>query len=371
VTSEFRLYFDGEPATRDQLDQVGTISVDQQLDMAWEARFEIPICTDAEGRWTGGDQPFTASFARVRVEIRVGDGSFVPLIDGPVVGADTQMSSEPGQSSLTVLVHDDSVYLNRNEDIERFDDKLDHEVAQELFRRASQIADTDVETTPAPATARPPVVVQRGTAMQALRRLARRQGMHAYVLPGKQPGQSIGAFKKLPVKPDGLPDLILLGTDRNVTTFHASRNAQRPSSVRAYSLDVADKTVTTATSSFRNLELLGDDTALTSEDDAATRLARPGADDAVDPNQLVQGEAAHDSFAFSANGSVLGDCYSGVLTPYRVVAVRGVDTPLNGDYLVSRVGHRLTRSEYSQSFELQRNAVSSTASSAGPLGAIF
>src|SRR6266581_3026626 len=98
-TSEFRVYFDGTAATKAQLDQIDTISVEQQLDMAWEARLEIPIRTTDDGRWTGADQSFASAFARIRVAIRIGDGSFVPLIDGPVVGTDLRMSSQPGQSS--------------------------------------------------------------------------------------------------------------------------------------------------------------------------------------------------------------------------------------------------------------------------------
>jgi hypothetical protein len=371
ATSEFRVYFDGTAATKDQLDQIETISVEQQIDMAWEARLEIPIRTSDDGSWTGPEQSFASAFKRIRVEIRIGDGSFVPLMDGPVVGADTRMSSQPGQSSQTVIVQDDSVYLNRNADIERFDDQADHEVARTLFSRVSQITTRQIEETPAPATSRSRSTVQRGTAMQILRELARRQGMHAYVLPGAQPGQSIGAFKSLPRQGDGLPDLILVGDDRNVADFHVAANLQQPSKVRTFALDVTDKTVTEAMSSFRNLELLGDEAALGKEQDAATRLELPGADDAVDPNRRVGGTADRDSFAFSATGSVLPECYRGVLAPYRVVRVRGVDTRLNGDYVIKRVSHRLTRSEYTQSFEFLRNAVARGQSAAGPLAGIF
>ncbi len=371
ATTEFRAYFDGTAATKDQLDRIESISVEQQLDTAWEARLQVPIRTNDDGSWAGADESFATAFARIRVEIRIGEGDFVPLIDGPVVGADTRMSAQPGQSTQTVIVQDDSVYLNRNADIDRFDGQADHEVAQALFLRVAQIATMDIETTPAPGTSRRRATVQRGTAMQLLRTLARRQGMHAYVLPGDAPGQSVGAFKRLPREADGLSDLVLLGEDRNVGEFHASSNQQQPSTVQTFSLDVTDKTVTQATSSFRNLELLGDQAALPNESDAATRLARPGADDLVDATQRVEGEADRDSFAFTARGSVLSECYTDVLAPYRVVRVRGVVTALNGDYVIKRVAHRLTRSEYSQSFELLRNAVATAQSSAGLLGGIF
>jgi len=82
--------------------------------------------------------------------------------------------------------------------------------------------------------------------------------------------------------------------------------------------------------------------------------------------------AARDSFSFRANGSLTGDCYGAALRPYRVVTARGVDGPLAGTYLITRVAHRLTRSTYTQTFELIRNATSNPAGRAGmPGGAIF
>jgi hypothetical protein len=337
--------------------------------MAWEARLEVVLRTLDDGSWIGADASVSSPFARVRVEIKIGDGTFVPLIDGPVVGTDTHMSAQPGQSTQTLLVHDDSAYLNRQADIRRFDGMADHEVAEQLFQ-VSQIASTDLDTTPAPATTRTTAVVQRGTAMQILRTLARRQGMHAYVLPGDEAGKSIGAFKALPRSADGLPELVLLGDDRNLASFHVSSNLQRPSTVRSFSLDITDKTVTSASSSFRDLELLGDQPQ-PGEPDAATRLAAPGADDAVDPARLVQGEADADSFAFTATGSVLPECYTGVLIPYRAVSVRGLEIALNGDYVINKVSHSLTQGEYAQSFELLRNAVATAASRTGIPAGIF
>ena len=72
AASEFRAHFDGSPASRDQLDQIEAITVDQEIDMAWEARLEIPILTKGDGAWSGTDQSFASSFTRIRIEIRIG-----------------------------------------------------------------------------------------------------------------------------------------------------------------------------------------------------------------------------------------------------------------------------------------------------------
>ncbi len=364
MTIYYRLFFNNNPATREQLDSVEEITVEQEIDMAWEARIQIPIATDAQGNWTGEDEEFLREFTQVRVEIQIGDGAFVPLIDGPIVELSDHISSEPGQSMKTVVVQDDSVRLNREDRVFQFEKLLDHQIARQLFEEVKQIkSPAEIEDTPAPGN-NSPTVLQRGTAMQLLRRLARRQGMHAYVLPGTEPGESIGCFKPFPTETDGLPPLILLGAERNVSEFNPRNNAQRPARVTGFTLNVFDKTVTQRTSDFGNLDLLGEEQTFADEGNTAPQLLSPRDGDAVDLDQAVAAEALRSSYSTEATGSVINDTYTAILSPYRVVSVYGANQFRSGDYLIRKVTHSLTRSYYSQSFSLQRNARSS-GSSAG------
>jgi phage protein D len=200
--------------------------------------------------------------------------------------------------------------------------------------------------------------------MQLLRSLARRQGMHAYVLPGEEPGKSIGCFKSFPTKTDGLPPLILLGAERNVAEFNPTNNAQHPAKVTASILNIFDKKITQGTSDFGKLDLLGEETTFAEKDNTATQILSPGYSDAVDLDQAVTAEALRSSYSTEATGSLLNETYSAILTPYQVVSVCGANQRHSGDYLIRKVTHSLTRSFYSQSFTLQRNARSS-GSSAG------
>jgi hypothetical protein len=364
MTIFYRMFFNNTPATQEQLDRVEQITVEQAIDMAWEAKIEIPIATDDRGNWTGEDEDFLAEFTQVRVEIQIGDGAFIPLIDGPIVELSDRMSSEPGQSIKTVVVQDDSVRLNRDDRIFRFENLLDHEIASQVFEEAETIASQEIENTPAPTATSPLVVMHRGTAMQLLRSLARRQGMHAYVLPGEEPGQSIGCFKPFPTQTDGLPPLILLGAERNVAEFNPTNNAQCPAKVTGFTVSIADKTITQRTSDFGRLDLLGEETTFTDEGNTATQILSPRDSDAVDLEQAVTAAALHSSYSTEATGSVLNDTYPAILSPYRIVSVCGANQRLSGDYLICKVTHSLMRSYYSQTFTLQRNARSS-GSSAG------
>ena len=158
------------------------IRIDQAIGLAAEAELDLPVATDDSGVWSGQDDDFSAPFHRIRVEVQIGDGDFVPLIDGPVVAQRFELKAEPNDSHVTVVVHDDSVLLNRDEKVVVFEDKAASEIAESLISEYGLTP--QVDDTPAAGGALTRYVVQRGTNMQLLRQLARRNGMWAYVKPG-------------------------------------------------------------------------------------------------------------------------------------------------------------------------------------------
>jgi hypothetical protein len=343
---EYRLFFNNTPAKQEQLDLVEAITVQQDVDMAWEGKLEIPICADESGKWREEDSRILEDFARVRVEVRIGTDPFVPLIDGPIVGFESTMASEPGGSRVTVRVHDDSVLLNREESVELFKGKF------------PEIAAVEADPVPPQQTKLKPIEVQRGTAMTILRALAKRHDMHAYVLPGPTPGKSIGVFKKFPTTGDGLPDFVLLGPDRNIGKFEVDNKATTPGKTVGYTVSITDKKSVTKTSQFRKLDLLGKEKSFKEEKKAGTYLLPPDMIDAVDLDAAVQAQTSASSYQFKATGDLQTDCYGKPLTPYRIVTA---------NYVVVGVTHTLNRWTYKQEFKLLRNARSSGAGGGGGL----
>lgn len=354
----YRLYIDDQPAERALLDQIEEVTVTQAVDKAWEARLLVIICTDAKGAWSGAAKPFEEAFTRVRVEVDAGDGTFTPLIDGPVVGIDQSMNSEPGRSTHTVVVQDDSITLNRRDGLQLYLFKLDHEIASAIYGAAEHISNTDIDDASKPGVDPFPwAEYYLGTEMQLLRKLAERQSMHAYVLPGTKPGESIGVFKPFPTQPDGLPPLVLLGQDRNIVSFEAKEDSLLPATVSSQSLSIADKGVAKAEFSSRDADLLGKAAAGAAIKEEAKRILVPK-DAKTDPATVVKAFAEKSGYAFRATGTIATDCYRAALAPYRVVTIKGVGEKLGGHYRIKNVTHRLTRSVYSQSFGLLRNATS-------------
>jgi hypothetical protein len=364
--TKYRLYFNNQPATREQLDRVETITVQQEVDMAWEAQLEIPICVDRRGRWIGADEPFMRPYTRVRVEVSLEDDRFVPLIDGPVIDLKSRMQFEPGQSALTLIVRDDSVFLNQIDRQFSFDDgQTDRQIVEEIFSEIEQIGrpveiDKDLDESGQESSS----FRGNGTAVQVLRDLAKVRDKHVYVLPGPEAGErSIGCFKAFPVPGDrqesSLPTMILLGSEANIRSLDLRRNIAQPAGAFSSTVRLSDKSIVTSRPRYRdmNREILGERTALP-EGEEPSRMLRPNPFVDRQRDRAVDSLVQRSSYAFEVSGSVIGSCYRGVLQPYRLVTVQAGETPQSGKYVIVSVTHTFNRSTYSQDFRLTRDAES-------------
>jgi hypothetical protein len=368
MIKEYRVYYNGIPATKAQLDEIEEIIVEQEVGRVWEAKIKIPVCVTEDGVWHGEDDPARQEFSRVRVEARIDAGEWAPLIDGRIVGKDDARSPAPGQSSVTLVVHDDSALLHREAGAESFVGQTDSEIAQSIFESAELGGATDIDETPAHPDSNA-VINQHGTKMQILRSIASRYGNYfAYVLPGETAGASIGCFKKLPVTPDPtLPALTLLGDRRNLAEFNVRENANSASTIEGATLSFSDKSVATGSSSYRDATLIeAESTTGAPETETRRRRLPPGHNDLTDPQTAAEGAAGMSGFTLTADGSVLPLRYTGILRPYLMVPVRLSDTRYSANYVIFKVVHTLGLSDYTQSFTMRGNAVSAaTSASAG------
>jgi len=370
MTKEFKVFYDGTSATQEQLDSIEEIVVEQEVGHQWVARIKIPVCIKEDGSWDAENDPAYAEFARVRVEARIGDGDFIPLIDGTIQSQEPDLNASPGLSVITLLVHDDTNLLHREAVSESFPPgDGDSEIVTSIFNTADLGEDPDIDDIPARPDSNA-VLNQHGTMMEMLRSIAARYtNYHAYVLPGTSAGTSKGCFKKLPTEPDpGLPTMFLSGPDRNITGFRIQRNSGQAARVEGAHLSMSDKSVTTASAG-------PGDTAPPSGETAAggtatdTRLRRlpPGIGDHTDLQEAADGMAQESSFTLSADGSVIPACYSAILSPYRMVSVRLSNSRYSSGYVIYKVVHTLGISEYTQNFSVLGNAVSPEASPSASL----
>jgi phage protein D len=368
ATAQFRLYFDNAPVEQAQIDKFTEIRIDQAIGLAAEAELDLPVSTDDTGAWSGQDDDFSAPFHRVRIEVQIGDGDFVPLIDGPMVAQRFALKAEPDDSQVTLVVHDDSVLLNRDEKVVVFEEKAASEIAQDLISEFGLTPQVDV--TPPEGGALTRYVVQRGTNMQLLRQLARRNGMWAYVKPGPLPGKSIGVFARPSFDPSGLPEILLLGPDRNIDVFSVEFDALRPLKAQAASVAIADRSELNSDVESASLAPLGDEAVHATLDLTGTALLAHTREEQADIDAATQAAVNLSAFAYSAQGELSNDLYAGIIQPYQVVSVAGIGGRLSGNYVVSRVSHKLTDASYQQQFALIRNARSAGGAAGIPGGII-
>ncbi|HEY8613422.1 MAG TPA: hypothetical protein VIL69_19335 [Roseomonas sp.] len=359
--TEYRIFFGTRGATREELDRVEEITVEQEADMAWEARLKLALCVDEKGRWQHTARTFALPFSRVRVELRQGTGTWVPLIDGPVAGLDSALDSQPGRSTVTLVVRDDSVLLNRNEKVEIFQDRLDSDVAREVFGELPGGASPRTRPTTSPQR----TTTRRGTAIVFLRELARANGYRAYVLPGDEPGKSIGCFLPDPRSPGTLPPLVLLGSERNLADVEVRENNEGPERTQGRTLRIADQGIVSVETTQQDVGLMRPLPPV-SNDQTALRLLPPTENAQEDPAAPSAARTLSAAYAYKVTGRVVPGCYAGVLAPYQLVLVRVGDLHLSGNWLLTKVRHRISPDLYAQEFEALCDGQEDPAAAATP-----
>lgn len=367
MVAECRMYFDNTPATREQLDLFRRIGVDQGIGMVTEAELEMELRLDDNGAWVDFEETFTAPFSRIRIEVKVGDGDFVALIDGPLVAQNMTLSASPDQSTLTLVVHDDSVLLNQLESVSVFEELTASDIAEIVFAEAG--LEPRVDGTAAAGGSLERAVVQRGTAIQLLRDLARRHGRVLRVVPGAVPGVSVGVFASLDLDGEDLPELLVTGAERNLEQISITFDGLRPFAALAGTVDAGSLEVLSAEARQSSQTSLGDEAVHTLVEPAQVLMARTR-ETASDLDAAVAAAADTASWAYTAHGEVDSASYSAVLQPYATVALAGAG-PMSGRYLIAQVNHTIDDQIYRQQFTLRRNARSSIGGGLGLPGGVF
>jgi phage protein D len=360
----YRVYAGSKTLSDDQLNLIGDIRVDQAIGMATEAEVTLPVTTDDNGLWSVLEEDWVQPFKRLRIEIKVGEGDFAPLIDGPIVAQRVELHAGPGDSQMVLVVQDDSVLLNREEKVDVFEDRADSEIATQLIADRGLTPQVDDVATSGSALQR--VVVQRGTHMQLLRELGRRHGMFVYVKPGDAPGRSIGVFQRPQLALGDLPEILLLGPDRNIGKFSAEFDALKPMTAQAGSVTLADVSPQVSDTETSSLDPLSGDAVHEVLTEVAGTLLLRTREEVTDLDAATQAAVNESTWAYSASVELDADSYAGVVTPYQVVRVVGVGGYLSGNYLVSRVTHLITDASYRQQVGLRRNARSTGSDASGP-----
>ena len=171
-------------------------------------------------------------FSRVRVEIDIGNGRFVPLIDGPLASVDAALDSQPGRSTATMVVRDDSAFLQSRRG-GRAAVREPHATARSsrsCFGRFEQISDTRIDATD--ATHRD--TQRRGTVLRFPAPIGlgeRTPRLCAAWRPTA--ARASAASCPTPPTPPSLPPLVMIGDDRNLANASITEDPEGPERTHA------------------------------------------------------------------------------------------------------------------------------------------
>jgi len=128
-------------------------------------------------------------------------------------------------------------------------------------------------------------------------------------------------------------------------------------------LRVDDQGVTSFETSAGDLGLMRNLPALPA-DLTPRRLLSPADNTRQDPAAAATAQARRNGYLYRLTSHVIPGCYGAVLTPYHKVRVDAGATPYSGDYLITKVIHRITASLYAQELEAKTDSVTEVSGAA-------
>ncbi len=354
----YTLIVNGSPAPAEMIAAIQSIQVEDHAELADLVRIKMTVGVRPDGSgWTVIDDDTFSRLAGVSVGVRIAN-TRETLITAYVVESSVNFSAQPGQSILTVVAMDPTVLMNLEEKVKPWPDMADSDIAAAIFGdygftpkiKDSQPARTDNEHR----------VIQRGTDIAFLTRLAQRNGYECYVETNAS-GTVEGHFHPPEVsqQPQGVLTLNM-GDATNVSAFSVSYDMLKPVTVQTKGLEIESGSDQPAGSQSQGGDALGSGASVPSDRPRKILLANTGLVKANELQTAAQAVVDRSSWAILAEGELNASTYGGVLRAKRPVTVRGAGRTLSGTYYVQRVLHTFSSDGYHQRFSLRRNALGLT-----------
>jgi phage protein D len=378
----YKLLFDDEAVDEEFYGDLLALTVAEQ---AGASTLQLRLATRLEddGSWRYLEDERLTPFTKVSVRLGFtggeglagalggvtgGNDGLEPVFDGYITSVTVSLGSAPGGTAIAVGALDTGVLLSLEEKVVAFANMSDSDIAQQILGAYGVAVTADSTATVHQEDTT--TIVQRGSDLQFVRALARRNGFEFYFETAKE-GDQVTAFFR-PPQLDGTPqpDLaIQFGEESNLRSFSARLSAQRPLNVKAAQVDVQANSANSGEASSTQLAALGatDLNALVGGPLGSLVTPRaalaqmlvlgPPTSDPAELQTLAQAVRDEAGWFISASGEINSDAYGAVLRPHRLVLVKGAGTPYSGKYYVTAVTHELTGDGgYAQRFEARRNA---------------
>jgi phage protein D len=355
----YTISIDDVPASQDLLQAITQIEVEDHASMADMLRLRVVMgVKDGCACWSFVDDKVFRRLARIRIGVAVGSGRTETLINACIIETNATFANQPGASILNVVAMDPSVLMNLEPKIKAWPNRADSDVAREIFSSGPYKFDPVVDPTRWRRQENEQTLIQRGTDIQFLQQLARRNGFELYVETNGRTGRVEGHFHapRLNLPPQGVLSVNMRDAT-NVNSFNARFDMMRPATAQATNLDVASGEDQQAQAGRSRQVTLGRETTLAAQQQRRVLPSQTGLTRTGELQPYTQALTDQSTFAITAEGELNTAAYGGLIRAKRKIGVRGAGQRFSGEYYVERVHHILTPDSYRQNFTLRRNAV--------------
>src|SRR5277367_3762515 len=176
----YTILIDDAPASLDLLDVIQEIEIEDHSEMADMLRMSVAIAVkDGCVGWSVIDDNTFQRLTKIRVSVNVGTGKTEPLLEAYVTEANADFANQPGQSILNIVAMEATVLMNLLEDNKDWPNMADSDIAERIFRNYQ--FNPVVDQTQPTWQENDYTTMQRGTDIQFLQALAKRNGYECYV----------------------------------------------------------------------------------------------------------------------------------------------------------------------------------------------
>jgi len=377
MASTYRLVLDGTPADNALYTALAALEVEENADLPGALQLRLPVSTDGAGDLLYVNDSRFKPFANLAVVAAPEGKADECLFDGYVLSHKLHLETGTTNATLEVWAQDASWLMNLTEKTREWVDVTDGAVANAIFN--------DYGITPAPDnlsddspshTEDGHTLMQRGSDIQFLRHLARRNGKLCRLACADKPGQRIGYFAKPNLDGDAIVTLKL--NDPEAWTVHAldfEWDVTRPTAVQARQalFNDADANGASGDTSSSGLKPLDARSLADFTSKPMTVLLTTPVDDAGELRLRAQALLREADWFVRCTGETDVSRLNAILRVGTVVQIDGVGSLHSGKYYVWSVRHTITQDAHTMKFTLYRNAVgpAPAGNSGGLLGGLL
>jgi phage protein D len=371
----YELYFDGTSADDALHDSISMLEVEENLDLPSALQLTLPVALDAGGDLTFVNDARFKPLANVAVVVSADGEQSHCIFDGYVLTQKLHLDSGVAASTLQVWGQDATWLMNLEEKVREWADVTDADVAGSIFDEygISPAGDNSSDDSPS-HTEDKHTLMQRGSDIQFLRMLARRNGKLCRVACADAPGARTGYFAKPTLDGDAVVKIPLHDPESPaVDALDFEWDVTRPTAVKARQalFDDDSDTGVSGDASDSGLAPLDERDLATFAGKPMTVLLSAPVDDAGELMLRAQSVLRESGWFVRCQGEVDAARLNAILRAGTIVQIDAAGSLNSGKYLVWSVRHSITADAHRMRFVLVRNAVGPEPAGGGGLGGLL